>query len=296
MIIGIDIGGTSIKAELFDANGQSQSKLKEIKTPIDYHKQTNDILNAVKQLVQSFLKEETQIEGIAISSAGVIDSEKGKVVYSGPTIPNYKGTNLKDEIEKTFKIKCEVENDVNCAALGEMWKGAGRTSHSFICITVGTGIGGAIILNQTLWRGFQHCAGEVGYIPVSDKTWQDLASTSSLVSDYEQLTKKNNSNGKLIFAAYEAGEESAQKVIKQLVDNLTKGLLPLLYIINPEAIIFGGGIFERKEILLPLIEEALASQLQDNFFKPDHIFGAELGNKAGRLGAVYHFISKNAFN
>ena len=135
--ICVDIGGTSIKygvlsekGEIF-IDGTVSTKVTE---------KENFILSDVKKLVRNILDEykNYEIKGICISTAGVVNPEKGEIAYAGPTIPKYTGTKIKEELEKEFSIPCEVENDVNCAGLGEYWKGAGKGSKSMVCLTIGT--------------------------------------------------------------------------------------------------------------------------------------------------------------
>ncbi|MEQ9810505.1 ROK family protein [Streptococcus jiangjianxini] len=293
MILGIDIGGTSIKSDVYNHSGQAQNLFKEIDTPVNLTLKTNDIRKALVTLINDYLAMGVNLDGVAISSAGVIDATLGEVIYAGPTIPQYTGTALKALVESTFDLPCSVENDVNCAALGEAWLGAARDSSSSLCLTIGTGVGGAVILNGQVWRGFSQTAGEVGYLPLADKTLQDYASTTSLVQSYCQLKQLKRASGKTIFKAYDEGDEVAYQVVQSFCAYLAQGLLPMIYTLNPERIILGGGIFQRSEILLPSIEAQLKSRLQSEQFYPDQVSAAKLGNEAGRIGAVYWFLQQH---
>ena len=117
-IVGIDIGGTSIKADLYQSDGRSLNQFREVATEIDFEKKTNQILEQVCQLI-AFYKEKFELDGVAISSAGVVDSQSGKISYAGYTIPGYIGTDFRSRILKEFGLPIAIENDVNCAALGE---------------------------------------------------------------------------------------------------------------------------------------------------------------------------------
>lgn len=289
-LLGIDIGGTSIKSDVYDEKGSSQQEFREIPTPVDLQKGTNQIVDSLLRLITDYLDSGRTLDGIGISSAGVIDSVEGEVVYAGPTIPDYKGTALKQVVEETFNLPCAVDNDVNCAALGEAWLGAGQSTSSFICLTVGTGIGGAIVLNDSVWRGFTHSAGEVGYLPIDQDVWQNKASTTAMVKEYCQRKNLTRATGKAIFEAYEQDDEDAKTVIAQFVDYFVEGLLPILYVINPEKVLIGGGILARSDILIPQLQERLENRLQASQFLPRSLESTQLGNEAGRLGAVYHLL------
>ena len=164
--ICIDIGGTSIKYGVLDGTGEIFIN-GSITTKVTQTE--NFILLDLKKLIKDILEQYVtyDIKGICVSSAGVVNPEKGEIVYSGPTIPGYTGTKIKEEIEKEFGIRCEVENDVNCAGLGEYWKGAGKGSKSMVCMTIGTGIGGSVILDGKLLNGIGYTAGEIGYMDVN---------------------------------------------------------------------------------------------------------------------------------
>ena len=124
-IVGIDIGGTTIKADLYRSDGRSLNEFREFTTEIDFEKKTNQILEQVCQLI-AFYKEKFELDGVAISSAGVVDSQAGKISYAGYTIPGYIGADFRSRVLKEFGLPIAIENDVNCAALGEAWLGAAK--------------------------------------------------------------------------------------------------------------------------------------------------------------------------
>ena len=173
----IDIGGTSIKYGLADAKGQL---LETHEMPTEAQKGGPHILNTTKEIVARYLKKHP-LAGVAISSAGMVDPDKGEIFYAGPQIPNYAGTQFKKEIEETFQIPCEIENDVNCAGLAEVTTGHAKGSNNAVCLTIGTGIGGCLLLDGQVFHGFSNSACEVGYLHLPDGAFQDLASTTALV-------------------------------------------------------------------------------------------------------------------
>lgn len=290
-IIGIDIGGTTIKADLYDDFGTSLNQFKEIETIIDYDLGTNQILNQVCDLIGEYILNYS-IDGVGISTAGVVNANTGEIIYAGYTIPGYIGVNFTSEIEKRFGLSTFVENDVNCAALGELWKGQAKDKNNVVMVTIGTGIGGSIIVNGQIVNGFNYTAGEVGYIPVGNSDWQSKASTTALIHLYQKKSLKTNQTGRTFFTDLSSGDKIAKETFEIFVENLTKGLLAISYLLNPEILILGGGILAKKDILLPEIQSSLAKNVIDNRFLPKNVVAATLGNEAGRIGAVKNFLDR----
>ena len=290
-IIGIDIGGTTIKADLYDEFGTSLNHFKEIETIIDYDLGTNQILNQVCDLIGEYTLNHS-IDGVGISTAGVVNANTGEIIYAGYTIPGYIGVNFTVEIEKRFGLYTFVENDVNCAALGELWKGQAKDKKNVVMVTIGTGIGGSIIVNGQIVNGFNYTAGEVGYIPVGNSDWQSKASTTALIHLYQKKSLKTNQTGRTFFTDLSSGDKVAKETFEIFVENLTKGLLTISYLLNPEILILGGGILAKKDILLPEIQSSLAKNAMDNRFLPNNVVAATLGNEAGRIGAVKNFLDR----
>lgn len=290
-IIGFDIGGTTIKADLYDEFGTSLNQFKEIETIIDYDLGTNQILNQVCDLIDEYILNHS-IDGVGISTAGVVNANTGEIIYAGYTIPGYIGVNFTSEIEKRFGLSTFVENDVNCAALGELWKGQAKDKKNVVMVTIGTGIGGSIIVNGQIVNGFNYTAGEVGYIPVGNSDWQSKASTTALINLYQKKSLKTNQTGRTFFTDLRSGDKVAKETFEIFVENLTKGLLTISYLLNPEILILGGGILAKKDILLPEIQSSLAKNAVDNRFLPKNLVAATLGNEAGRIGAVKNFLDR----
>lgn len=290
-IIGIDIGGTTIKADLYDEFGTSLNHFKEIETIIDYDLGTNQILNQVCDLIGEYTLNHS-IDGVGISTAGVVNANTGEIIYAGYTIPGYIGVNFTAEIEKRFGLYTFVENDVNCAALGELWKGQAKDKKNVVMVTIGTGIGGSIIVNGQIVNGFNYTAGEVGYIPVGNSDWQSKASTTALIHLYQKKSLKTNQTGRTFFTDLRSGDKVSEETFEIFVENLTKGLLTISYLLNPEILILGGGILDSKDILLPEIQSSLAKNAMDNRFLPKNLVAATLGNEAGRIGAVKNFLDR----
>lgn len=295
--ICIDIGGTSIKygvlsekGEIF-IDGTVSTKVTE---------KENFILSDVKKLVRNILDEyrNYEIKGICVSTAGVVNPEKGEIAYAGPTIPKYTGTKIKEELEKEFSISCEVENDVNCAGLGEYWRGAGKGSKSMVCLTIGTGIGGSVILDGKLLNGIGYTAGEIGYMDVNGNYIQNIASSKYLVEKVQKEKVEREGitdtiTGVDIFELAKKGDEICIAGINEIISNLAVGVRNIIYLLNPEVIVIGGGITAQKEYLEEKIRKEVNGGMISDMFRKTRIELAQQGNQAGLLGALYNFLNKN---
>lgn len=285
--ICIDIGGTAIKHSVTREDGQIIT-MSQIDT--EASKGGLAILEKAKEIIRNYIIEH-KVEGICVSTAGMVDPKEGKIVYASSLIPNYIGVEIKKELEKEFKIKCEVENDVNCAGLGEYWLGAAKNSHSCVCLTIGTGIGGCVIIDGKVLPGFSNSAGEVGYMKINGEALQDVAATSKLVEKVavRKNINKSDINGKIIFDLAKNGDSDCIEEIDKLVDNLTLGISYIVYVINPEVVVLGGGIMAQKEYLEEKIKTSLKEKLIESVYNNVRIEFAENQNNAGMLGALYNF-------
>ena len=236
-------------------------------------------------------KTEPLLFGICISTAGMVDEIKGEIIHAGPQIPEYKGCKWKEEIERTFSIPCEVENDVKCAGLGEYSFGSGKGTSSMLCLTIGTGIGGSFILNGEVYHGTSHSAMEIGYMQIPGGMFQRMASTSALVKRVASRKGEPEElwNGKRIFEEVAKEDKICLEELDRLCDALSIGLSNLCYAFNPECIVLGGGIMEQKDILLPKIWGHLQEHLVPIVAENTRLLAASLGNRAGLLGAYVHF-------
>ncbi|MGV3026765.1 ROK family protein [Clostridium thermobutyricum] len=283
----IDIGGTSIKYGVINKEGVL---IESNDRDTEAYKGGLSIIDKVKEIIREIMVD-NDISGICISTAGMVCPKEGKITYAGPTIPNYTGVEVKKILEKEFKIPCSVENDVNCAALGEFFDGAGMGTNSMVCLTIGTGIGGAIILDGKILHGFSNSAGEIGYMIVNGEHIQNIASTTSLVRNValRKGIDNNSIDGRYILDNYENGDLICREEVERLVDNLALGISNIVYSVNPEVVVLGGGIMAREEIFRPLIEKSLKKYLIESVYINTRIEFAKLKNTAGMKGAFYNF-------
>ena len=285
-ILAIDIGGTMIKYGLVSSDGEILSTNK-IETEAE--KGLENILNKIDNIFRRY-KENNPV-GVAVSGTGQINGIIGKVIGGNPIIPNWIGANLVKILEEKYNLPAVLENDVNCVAFGEKWIGAGKDLSNFICLTIGTGIGGGIILNNQLFRGENFVAGEFGHILIKKGEFEQFASTTALIRLVKERTGKTL-NGKEIFDLEKKEIVEYQEVISEWIENLTDGLSSIVYCFNPANIILGGGVIEQGEPLINRIKDSLFKKIGPQFKEKLNIIQAKLGNNAGMIGASYLLLEK----
>lgn len=286
-ILCIDIGGTAIKSAVFNNKGEklTETKIIEVKNTIE----SNKILIKVKEIIEH--NDPMSLAGVAISSAGVIDSDEGIVIHSGYTILNYDGTNFKKELKELYDLPCTIENDVNCALLGEIWQ-RDLAVESAVCLTIGTGVGGAVMLENKLLKGIGNSAGEVGYMQINQQNFQDIASTSALITRIENNKDINKRmNGREIIQLAKEGHKAVLFEIDNWIDDLSIGLINIMYLLNPEQLILGGGIMEESDFFEKRIKEKIERKLIDPSFNKTQLTFASLGNEAGMVGALKNYLN-----
>ena len=292
MLITFDIGGTSIKYGIFTLRkgqpvfvmqNEISSDARVLKGP--------GILQRVETLIAKAMQQQ-DIEGIAISTAGMVDAEKGCIQYANDNIPEYTGLAFKQLLEARFHMPCWVEIDVNAAALGETVFGAGRGAAHALMLTIGTGIGGAVVIDHTIYHGYSGSAGEIGYMWVKDRHFQDIASTTALIQHVEAKTQEADLNGKIICARAKRGDAVCMQAIKELCSHIAIGVSSCACLMNPQIIILGGGIMTQKELFAPLMEAYLKQYMNEEIYAHTQLAFAQLGNRAGMAGACAYWMIK----
>ncbi len=284
-ILAFDIGGTEIKYAFCDENFNLTEK-KSI--PTNAHEGGKRIIERIVEIIKSC----NGVDRVGISTAGQVDSVKGEIIFATDSIPGYTGTKIKEIIEAETGIPAAVENDVNSAALGEAIFGAAKGCSDFICLTYGTGIGGAIYFDNKLFTGSSFSAGEFGHIITHAGgrkcscggvgCYEAYASAGALVRNVaEKLGKKMN--GREIFANFDNPE--IRLLIDEWIDEIVIGLKSLVYIFNPSLIVAGGGIMNEAYIT-DEINKRMQKELMTSY-RNVKIVKALMGNDANKLGAAY---------
>ena len=286
-ILCFDIGGTFIKYGLCDENF---NLLEKDKIPTLAENGGQSIIERVIDIIEQY----DSIDRVAVSTAGQVDSENGIVVYSTDNIPYYTGMRVKSLIENKTGIPTFVENDVNSAALGEAHFGAAKGVSDFICLTLGTGIGGAIFLNNKLYKGSASSAGELGHMIIhsggkqctcgGEGCYECYASASALIKAVNKVSPVEL-NAFQIFEKENIEKPEIRLEIDKWIDEIIVGLVNIIYIFNPSMIVLGGGIMN-EDYIIELIDRKIYTRLMDNF-KNVKIVRPKLGNDAGMIGAAY---------
>lgn len=288
--ISLDIGGTDIKYGIINDKGEIFSRSSY---STDIQKGITNLVSNIKNIVRTLLQDGCLISGIGISTAGVVNPSTGEIIYAGPTMPGYTGTNLKGHLEKEFRIPVIIDNDVNAAALGEAWVGAGRSIDTFFCMTLGTGIGGAFVINKELYRGKNFRGGEIGYMGKqnqNDKRYEEKAATSALIKNAERVLNMENIDGQTIFERAKSGNPKYEIIVRDWVEEIAKGIADIICVLDPGVIIMGGAVSQQGKYLMDQIKDGLPSYLPAIFVSSTVLKPAECGNAAGMLGAVYPFV------
>ena len=287
--ISIDIGGTAIKYGIICENAEIMMK-ETMKTEAE--KGGYAILEKVFVIVEKLQgRIQEKASGICISTAGMVNTEQGAIFYSAPLIPNYTGMQFKKLLEDKFKIPCEVENDVNCAGLAENRSGAAKGAKIALVLTIGTGIGGCIVIDGKVFHGFSNSACEVGYMHMDDSDFQTLGAASILTKKVAEWKGEQEDiwDGYHIFEEAKKGDELCNRAIDEMCDVLGKGIANICYVINPEIVVLGGGIMAQEEFLKDRIKAAMDKYLVSSIAKHTKLAFAKHQNDAGMLGAFYHF-------
>ncbi len=280
-IAALDVGGTAIKAALW--SGGRLSSEQEFPTPFSSAKALTDAMIANVQAMGP-------VDAVGISTRGQVDGG-GVILFDNGPILDYTGTPVKAILEQALGVPVFVENDVNCAAWAEARLGAGKDHSDFLCVTYGTGIGGAIIQNGAIYHGANWSAGEFGALQLFSENpqgeglcacfYENLASAAALVKE-AQTVDPLIENGRQVCERLE--DPALSPIIDRWVSRVSYGLSSIVHLFNPSLMVLGGGILQNDE-LFRRIDECTHSQLMPGF-EVVQLRQAQLGNRAGMMGAA----------
>lgn len=302
-VICFDIGGTSIKYAVINSKGEILVKDK-FPTPKKNCRETipSKIVEIINNKSKDFI-----ISSVGISTAGIIDSENG-IVVRADNFQGYSGTPLREKLNLETGLDIFVENDVNAAALGEMWMGAARGHENFVCITLGTGVGGALVINGKLVRGVYGGAGEIGHIILNENgeacacglngCYERYASTSSLIRSYIKKSKESGIeieyiSGEEIMERDESGELLASEVLEEFMNHLISGIVSITHLLDTGLIVIGGGISAQGEKYFNKLNKKFSEKAMKFYVDHTSIVQAKLENDAGLYGACYSALNSN---
>lgn len=289
LFIGFDVGGTHIKHGVINENGEELTS-DEYDTPDD----ESTFKQKWKAVVDKY-RQEHEIVGIGVSFPGHINHLTGEAAKAG-ALDYLDGENLCELFAQLTDLPVTTENDANCAALGERWQGAGKDYEHFVCITIGTGIGGGIVMEGDLYRGSHYRAGEFGVLPVGNngEPMHEVASASGLMKACRRalaVSEDEMPDGEELFRRMDS-DVHLREAIEEWAHFLSRGIYSVISMFDPQAVLIGGGISEQEKIYLLLDKYLQRFEEWEALRVP--ILPCELGNQAGRLGAVWLAKQKQA--
>lgn len=308
--LGIDLGGTNIACGLVDENGHIVFKDSvETKAQRDYKEIIADMAKLALKICEKAQIGLDKVKGVGIGSPGTIDSKNGKVVYTNNL--NFKDVPVRTELQKYIDLPVYISNDANCAALGETVTGAAKGYKNVILITLGTGVGGGVIIDGKIYEGNYSAGAELGHSVIvvdGEKCtcgrkgcWECYSSATALIRQTKKAISENKEsimlaavdgdiekvNGRTAFDASRKGDATAVKVVENYIKYLGEGITNLNNIFRSEIIIVGGGICNEGDYLLnPVREYVNKNSYAGDLVAATPIVKALLGNDAGIIGAA----------
>jgi len=296
--IGIDLGGTSVKYGICSLDGEL---LEQFTAPTPAEASRERILSYLTELIRRTQdiarKKKIDISAVGMGTPGSVDVRRGYLMGGTPNFVNWKDVDIRPALESVVHLPVFVDNDANLMAYGEFLFGAGKAKQNAVCVTLGTGIGGGIIIEGEIYRGSFFAGAEIGHMCIEyqgrpckcggNGCWETYASATAMVQDYNLACPENPvSDTRQIFDRYHSGDETAVKIVQQVIVYLGAGLASLINIFNPEIIILGGGVSQAGEWFIKKISRAAFRRAMAVSRKHVEIRAAQLGNRAGMLGAA----------
>jgi glucokinase len=307
---GIDIGGTSVKSGLFDSGGKV---LYREQKPTMADKGPTPLMHMVGNIAERLLyyaaEEDYDIRWLGVGTPGAVDFRTGQVIGPSPNIAGWQGMQIGQTLRERLNLPVWVDNDVHAMALAELRFGAAIGAKSVLCVTVGTGIGGAVIIDGKLWRGATYSAGELGHMAINfdaeavhggmPGSIESYCATPAILGRARRLLKKeltpvfqeildgnlDNLTIKKIFAARRRGDHVAEEVIKETAQLLGVGLAGVVNLLNPEVVIIGGGVVDGGGGFVEAVSTQIKELAFDSAVEKLTVVKAALGNDAGFIGA-----------
>ncbi len=299
-VLACDLGGTNLRMSVVNSEGEILCRVKT-ETP---QKSLDELIKKINSLIQECQNSVESVEALSIAVPAALDAEKG-VIFKAPNLPFLDGLQITKILEDSVRMPCFVENDANAAAVGEHAFGAAKSKRSFIMVTLGTGVGGGIIIENKLWRGYDGTAGEIGHICVepngvycgcgSRGCLEQYASASAVVRITKEMRRehpKSLLHSKLylssedVFNAAIRKDKLALKVFEKMGFYLGVGLASLINVLNPEAIVIGGGGSNAWDLFIPHTTTQIRKRAYEAPAKRAELLKASLGDDAGILGAA----------
>ena len=294
--IGVDVGGTNIKLGLVDRSGVIVARA-FLDTKSFYKRKTkliDAIVGAIRDLIDEKKLVSKDILGIGLGLPGLIDSKRGIVNFL-PNVPGWKNVPLKSIIQKKLHIPTFIDNDVNVITLGEWKFGAGKGYKNLMCMTLGTGVGGGLILNGMLYRGEGFVAGELGHMPLNEKgpdcncggsaCFEYYVGSGCLLKKAAKIFKRKDIQLPEVFRLAKHGNVRAIRFWEETAVHIGNGLVGVVNLLNLRLIVIGGGVSNNFQFLGKTINAVIRRRAMRVQSKMVKIVRAKLGDDAGIIGA-----------
>ena len=304
--VGVDLGGTAIKVGICNEEGQL---LQTYEGPTETAKGVDTVINNIEKYVRLIVKESPyswdQLAGVGAGVAGFTNIREGIIILA-PNV-GFKDVPIRALLEERLGKPVKIDNDANVAALGEAWSGAGRGVDNCVCYTLGTGVGGGIIINGKIYQGFAGMAGELGHITVVPDLeaiqcgcskmgcLETVSSATGIIrmakdavqrGDRTSLALADDITAKEVFDAAKSGDEVALRIVNRAAYYLGKSMSMVAAVLNPEVFIIGGGVSKAGDFLFDEIRSVFSKLAPEPLQRGVRIVPAELGNNAGVVGAA----------
>ncbi len=294
--LGIDVGGTNVKLGIVDARGKILARSVMPTKPYNRHPQ--ELICAIFTHIYALLKNSkitlSQISGIGIGLPGAVDPFKGLVIFL-PNVPGWKNIYLRKIFEKEFHKPTVLENDVNMITLGEWKFGAGKGKNDLLCMTLGTGVGGGLILDGKMYRGEGFVAGEIGHMPINEDgpacncggygCFERYVGNGPLLEKIAAIFGDKTLTIPDVYALALKKDKRALKFFEETATHIGNGLVGVVNLLNPPLIIIGGGVSNNRRFLFPTINAVIQKRAMKVQAKMVKIVHAKLGDDAGIIGA-----------
>src|SRR3989338_151516 len=292
--IGIDLGGTRIKIGLVDEKGAIFNR-REVNTLFNVKKEAliDSIVTNVRGIVKNSRIKKSLVAGVGIGVPGPVDSKRG-IVHYFPNIKGWENVPLKAILQKRLMFRVAMDNDVNAMTIGEYTFGAGKGASNLICITLGTGVGGGIIINGEIYRGKTMVAGEIGHIPINETgprcNCGGIACLERYIGNRYILKRAQKAFGKSITLEKlnklaRDGNKRAKKIWEDVGQKLGTALTGAVNLLNPDRIIIGGGVSKAGELILKPVRNEIKKRAMRDHASHVTIVRSKLGENAGIIGA-----------
>ena len=308
MYIGIDLGGTNIAAGLVDGKGTLKLKTS---TPTLKNRSpemiADDMVRMINELLRDAKIDMADLKGVGIGIPGIVNDKTGEIVYV-VNLKNMNGFNISDYIKRNMNVPVRLANDADCAALGE-YTVSGDGASRFVFITLGTGVGGGVVLDGKIYTGFNGIGSELGHMTLIKNgeqcgcgkrgCYEAYASVTALTRDTKRAMEchpesimnkiaaaRGKVSGRTAFDAMRQGDEAAAEVVKNYAEYVAEGVVSIENIFQPEVIVIGGGISKEGDYLLKPVKEYIEKYRYNKHLQQTEIKIAQLFNDAGIIGAA----------